>query len=271
MSLDSSTSRPRVVLCAVNMKLGTLDSLDLLLWGQVRPDMWMAERKRIDGLCAWGKEWGVDAFVRMEMDFEVMLCDFHSGIQLVSADYLATVWPSRMPPRELVLPPPPSLPEHLRRILEIQHLETVRGGSWHNRYPGDTRIAMDLTKLVSFYDTQLAPSLIPHRVLTERWDHRLQNISTKDAEAVTARLHAVLSDEESESSGYLPRFASCYRYEITYALNTPTRDLTSPIPRLTPLILSISPRQSIVSTRPLAAVMLVTFRPRKKPVVVLRV
>ncbi|KAJ7618687.1 hypothetical protein FB45DRAFT_1063279 [Roridomyces roridus] len=201
--LTLAATRPLKVLyfdgsSAANMKLGTLDSQDLLLWGQVRPDMWMAERKRIEGLCAWGKEWGIDAYVRMEMDFEVMLCDFHSGVKLVSADYLATWWPPRASPPA---PLPPSIPEDVQRVLEAVRLEVIRGGSWHNRYPGDTRIALDLTKLVSFYDTELVPSLIPHRLQTDRWDHRLQNISTNDAEAVTARIRAVLSNERSESSG----------------------------------------------------------------------
>ncbi|KAJ7614928.1 hypothetical protein FB45DRAFT_842168 [Roridomyces roridus] len=219
--LTIAVTRPLKVLyfdgsSAVNMKFGTLDSQDLLLWGEVRPDMWLAERKRIDGLCAWGKQLGVDAYVRMEMDFEVMLCDFHSGVKLVSADYLTGWWPSRMPPPafDLSAPPPASIPEDLRRIMEIVSLETVRGGSWHNRYPGDTRISLDLSKLVSFYDTELVPSLIPHRTQTERWDHRLQNISTEDVEAVTARVRAVLSDEESESVGSGVDWKTLYRVVV---------------------------------------------------------
>lgn len=75
----------------------------------------------------------------------------------------------------------------------------VRAGSWHNKYPGDTRVALDLTRLVSFYDTALAPSLVAHRTNRERWDHRLQNISQVDLAAVKTRLKTVLSSSSNET------------------------------------------------------------------------
>ena len=74
-------------------------------------------------------------------------------------------------------------------------------GSWHNRLPGETRIQLDLAGLVSFYDTQLAPSLIAIRAGQERWDHRVQNVSNEDLSAVKSRLEAVLVGPEGLSSG----------------------------------------------------------------------
>jgi hypothetical protein len=43
---------------------GTLDIQDLLVWGEVDPTRWLDERARINALCAWGKEFGLDGFFR---------------------------------------------------------------------------------------------------------------------------------------------------------------------------------------------------------------
>lgn len=63
------TTRPLNVLyldgsSAANMKDGTLDAQDLLVWGKVDPARWMEERTRINDLCAWGKEFGIDGYFR---------------------------------------------------------------------------------------------------------------------------------------------------------------------------------------------------------------
>ncbi|KAJ7513217.1 hypothetical protein B0H11DRAFT_1787999 [Mycena galericulata] len=215
---------------AANMKDGTLDAQDLLLWGKVDPERWMDERVRIDGLCDWGKDFGIDGYLRyvvarrltishralhsltcfrMEMDFEIMLCDFHDGVEVVSADFLAAWWlppdktPIWRPPVDNAAPTPnsavlsPSMNQTIAwNVLSVQ---VVRASSRHGRYPGESRVALDLKRLVSFYDTALAPSLIPHRAATERWDHRLLNISAADAAAATARLRDALSASEGGS------------------------------------------------------------------------
>ena len=41
-----------------------MDSQDILLWGEVKPDWTLEERKRINSLCEWGKQYGIDGFVR---------------------------------------------------------------------------------------------------------------------------------------------------------------------------------------------------------------
>ncbi|KAJ7785174.1 hypothetical protein DFH07DRAFT_4456 [Mycena maculata] len=205
------TTRPLKVLyldgsSAANMQSGTLDVQDLLLWGKVSPERWLNERERINGLCEWGKDMGIDGYVRMEMDFEIMLCDFHNGVDLLSADFLsewsrplAPFWPasdqSALDSYTSEMHRPSS--DKLRTSM-VRRFETIRAGSWHNRFPGETRVTLDLTRLVSFYDTALVPSLTAHRVSTERWDHRLHNISSEDLAAVTARLHAVLAPGNDE-------------------------------------------------------------------------
>ncbi|KAJ7479702.1 hypothetical protein FB451DRAFT_1338595 [Mycena latifolia] len=211
---------------AANMKAGdggTLDAQDLLVWGAVDPARWLDERARINGLCAWGREFGIEGYVRMEMDFEIMLCDFSAGVELLSADYLAAwrkryitppLWhpgPPAGPGAPTRRPPPPPTDDRTGDLLSF---EMVRAGSWHNRYPGETRVALDLARLVSFYDTALAPSLIAYRAGLERWDHRVQNISTADLAAVRARLRAVLAADidSSERSGV--DWATLYRVVV---------------------------------------------------------
>ena len=71
--------------------------------------------------------------------------------------------------------------------------EAMNAGSWHNRYPGETRIRLDVSSLVSFYDTDLVPSLVSARFGQERWDHRLRNIFKEDITRVTTRLRETLT------------------------------------------------------------------------------
>ncbi|KAJ7198832.1 hypothetical protein GGX14DRAFT_469051 [Mycena pura] len=168
-------SRPLQILyfdgsSAAKMNDGPMDSQDIVAWGEVLPDRYFDELQRIRDICDWGRPLGVDGYVRMEMDFEIMLCDFTSGVEVVSMANLASPEPGS--PRT----PSPAI------------FEVVQSGSWHNRYPGDRRIKLDLTRLVSFYDTVLVPSLIESRFSQERWDHRLLGISADDVTMVMERL-----------------------------------------------------------------------------------
>ncbi|KAJ7451347.1 hypothetical protein FB451DRAFT_1342758 [Mycena latifolia] len=202
-----------------NMKEGTLDSQDLVVWGKVDPARWRDEPGRIRDLCAWGKEFGVDGYVR-----EIMLCDFTAGVELLASESLATPWarhntpsPSSSAPRSALgfsshfyaIPPPPPIspsdppPKNDSKVepgvAALFMFEVIRAGSWHNRYPGETRVALDLTRLVSFYDTALVPSLVTYRAGLERWDHRLEGISASDLAAVTTRLRAVLTADPTDA------------------------------------------------------------------------
>jgi hypothetical protein len=77
----------------------------------------------------------------------------------------------------------------------------MHAGSWHNHYPGDSRIVLDLTGFISLYDTELAPSLIPVRADLERWDHRVLGISSEDISRVMRRLTEVVSRPSPMGSG----------------------------------------------------------------------
>ena len=49
---------------AAKMQSGSLDSQDIVIWGEVRPDRTLDERKRINELCDWGREFELDGFMR---------------------------------------------------------------------------------------------------------------------------------------------------------------------------------------------------------------
>jgi hypothetical protein len=49
---------------ASKLGFGNLDSQDILIWGKISPDKVWAEYERITSACKWGKQYGLDGFVR---------------------------------------------------------------------------------------------------------------------------------------------------------------------------------------------------------------
>ena len=72
------TNRPLKVLyfdgsSAAKFLGGPMDSQDVLIWGEVKPEWIYEEQKRLDSLCAWGKQYEIDGFVRyVSFFFEVL-------------------------------------------------------------------------------------------------------------------------------------------------------------------------------------------------------
>ena len=71
---------------AAKSRLGTLDSQNLVLrenrtgsW-----DVYIDEAGRANSICDMITEWGFDGFVRMEIGFEVVHCDFNKGMELIT-------------------------------------------------------------------------------------------------------------------------------------------------------------------------------------------
>ncbi len=67
--LTLEVARPLKVLyfdgtSAAKLEGGPLDSQDILLWGETKPEWTFNERERIDQLCQWGKAFNLDGFVR---------------------------------------------------------------------------------------------------------------------------------------------------------------------------------------------------------------
>ncbi|KAG9314901.1 hypothetical protein JVU11DRAFT_4007 [Chiua virens] len=168
---------------AAKIPFGPLDTQDMFLWGEARPDKLWDEWGRLELVCDWAKRIGVDGIIRMEMSFELMLCDFSSHVTVISGSHL--VHPGTT---EQILKGPSGS-------------EVTHAGSWHNYFPGETRIQLDLSGLVSFYDTQLVPSLVPIRAGQERWDHRVANLSRDDLLAVESTLKNNLAKPVGLSSG----------------------------------------------------------------------
>ncbi|KAJ7242980.1 hypothetical protein C8J57DRAFT_1366676 [Mycena rebaudengoi] len=180
---------------AAKMREGPMDSQDVVGWGKIMPDRYFDERQRITDLCNWGKPLGIDGYLS-----EIMLCDFTAGVEVV---HMANLASQRR--EALGVPPPERTPAHPIFFQDASASAiaspVTQSGSWHNRYPGDRRIKLDLTRLVSFYDTALVPSLVSHRFQQERWDHRLLGISSADVAAVMARLTDAYTSLPQPGSG----------------------------------------------------------------------
>ena len=67
--LTLATTRPLKVVyfdgsSAAKIPYGSMDTQDLLAWGDIYSGKLFDERQRIEDLCKWGKNFGVDGFVR---------------------------------------------------------------------------------------------------------------------------------------------------------------------------------------------------------------
>ena len=126
-----------------------------------------------------------------------MLCEFTSGLSVVSFSEIVVARNCKRPPiRFLASQNTNTLTTATRRVFE-----SLNAGSWHNHFPGETRVQLDLAGLVSFYDTKLVPSSIAIRAGQERWDHRAGSLSSEDLAAVKSRLEAALVRPSGLSSG----------------------------------------------------------------------
>ncbi|KAJ4480252.1 hypothetical protein J3R30DRAFT_2600952 [Lentinula aciculospora] len=225
--LTVTTVRPLKLLyfdgsAAAKMPDGAMDSQDILAYGKVVPEKYRGERERINNLCEWAKDLNVDGFVRMEMDFEIMLCDFTQGVIVEAINLRARArggpgpgGPGRGPGgpegpgRHLDKTfPSAKLPPHHdnsdSHSIDFSALPNSGGfatfPSWHRYYPGDTRIQLDLTRLISFYDTNLVPSLVVERHGQERIKHRLLGISSEDLRTVVQKIEE-LTEVSDPGSG----------------------------------------------------------------------
>jgi len=166
----------------------------------------------------------------MIFESEIMLCDFTVGVKPVSFLNLFSAYKNRHPPKSHPLPggpqdtwPTPKEPDY------GEAYRVTEAGSRHNHFPGETRVKLDYSRLISFYDTSLFPNLQADRRGKGRWDHRLENINKKEVDSVMNKLDAILKEEQSPSrvdwktlfQVLVDRFAE--RLEVLeYILNTTT-------------------------------------------------
>ncbi|KAG1811083.1 hypothetical protein EV424DRAFT_1528903 [Suillus variegatus] len=182
--LTLAVTRPMKVLyfdgsSAAKIPEGTMDTQDLVAWSEMKPEWVWNEERRIK-------------------DLEIMICDFTSHMEVISFLNLESIrvgidWP--------YLPEDPDSSLIYSRTSVRHRFELVHSASWRENYPGETRIMLDFSELVSFYDTALVPSLVPRRAGLDRWDHRVAGISPEDIERVQDRLAQALARPPATTSG----------------------------------------------------------------------
>ena len=141
-----------------------------------------------------------------------MICDVSDSLEVVTLLELlpknVTEWnrnplvgsphrspPPRPPPH--VDPPPGWRGSFLNDI--FSRFEAHVAGGWHDLAPGETRVQLDYTGLVTFYDPTLS-SLVDARHGKDRIHHRLEKISATDAARVHAELRSVLTRKQGSGS-----------------------------------------------------------------------
>lgn len=88
-------------------------------------------------------------------------------------------------------PPPPGWTGKQRNISD-KVFECLRAGMWHDRSPGETRIQLDYSGIISAYNEEYT-SLVESRRGLPRKKHRLGEISAQDRERLRAETHEVLT------------------------------------------------------------------------------
>lgn len=119
---------------------------------------------------------------------EVMLCDFTAGVEVVSFHHLVAREDGPIRRRK----PVDDFYNTSEPIKEPTGYRVIEAGSWHNHFPGETRIHLHYAGIISFYDTALFPSLQTLRSKKERWDHRLKGMDSKDVQTLSKTLESIL-------------------------------------------------------------------------------
>jgi hypothetical protein len=134
-----------------------------------------------------------------------MLCDFSNGVEVIS---LLDLLPKNQTkpfirPHGPQHPPIPVPPPGWRGSLQkdtVTFFQAYVAGGWHDRAPGETRVHLDYTGLITFYDPALS-SLVEARVGKDRLHHNLEGISSADSERVHAELRSVLTQKQRSRNG----------------------------------------------------------------------
>ncbi|QRV85933.1 hypothetical protein RhiJN_13951 [Ceratobasidium sp. AG-Ba] len=217
---------------------GPRDLQDIIFNGQFIPpaeyDPWV----HAESMCVWAKPLGLAGIVRMEPSFEAILCDINSDLDLVSETELVSPempFRNRNPhapgsnrsisnPRQIQLGasehtpifPGPTIPAHpappgwvgKQRTIPDVIFEAVRAGMWHNHSPGETRVLLDYSGIISAYDEEYK-SLARGRRGLPRPEHRLSSISLEDRERIRREAHSVLTRAPRETKiNWQPIFQS---------------------------------------------------------------
>ncbi|KAF8609962.1 hypothetical protein BDV93DRAFT_462584 [Ceratobasidium sp. AG-I] len=214
--------------------------------------------RHAESMCVWARKVGLDGIVRMEPSFEAILCNIESDLHLVSdlelvfphsplkppaphhnlsdaAKDQQTAWPHPRAdghgpifpgPTVPMTPPPPGWTGKQRAIPDTV-FECLRAGMWHNHSPGEGRVRLDYSGIVSAYSEEYT-SLVKSRRGLPRTKHRLGGISAEDRKRLQAEAHEVLTRGSSLAKmnwsalfqGVIDRYADRLE-ELRYILRRP--------------------------------------------------
>ena len=126
----------------------------------------------------------------MTVRSEIMVCDFNAGMELVSKSELISHGND--------IEVPPGWRGSVRSGLS-NSFETLNSGMWHNRSPGETRIKIDYSRVVSFFDPALS-SLVDSRAGKPREEFRLDGVSEADTKYILDQLTDIFT-RDGQGSG----------------------------------------------------------------------
>ncbi|KAI0033101.1 hypothetical protein K488DRAFT_35988, partial [Vararia minispora EC-137] len=156
--------------------LTSMGTQNLVAWGELRPEGEHDELGRIQALCDWGRRYSLDGFVRMDLSIRVTTCRMHSGAVCLRMLLRTHQMDGAGPDSSITI------------------IQSIVSGSWHHRDPGETRVHLDVSSLVTFYDPALQ-SLVGRRSGIPRFQHQLMGISSADVQAKLDELRDVLTRE----------------------------------------------------------------------------
>ena len=143
----------------------------------------------------------------MAQHSEIMICDFSAGMELVSESQIIPHareehLPDFIDPFYRSPPPPP---QPLRHVPELPpgwrgsarsrvsiSFEVLNSGMWHRRAPGETRVKIDYSRVISFFDPALS-SLAKARIWKSREEFRLDSISETDSKYIREQLYDIFT------------------------------------------------------------------------------
>lgn len=134
---------------AAKTNTGEMDQ-QLLLSRQQDPDQRVNERAAAQRICQWGKPFGLQGVIRLEIGFEIILCDFYDKIELVSNVTLHDTALLGNLPEE----PPVAHTDLEKKRMSLMDIWQKMGGiDWLEAgsrvYEGESRILLDFSKLVT--------------------------------------------------------------------------------------------------------------------------
>lgn len=115
-----------------------------------------------ESICKWGKSFGLQGFIRLEVGYEMILCDFHENVEVISNISLTAAndlikFPAEklkyvLGPHKDPLPPNYNSLSYNRSLL-LNHLQAVSGFEWvlsgSYQDSGEDRILLDFANMVT--------------------------------------------------------------------------------------------------------------------------